>query len=102
MNQKRTKPFQIKLTEDEHATLMKLAAKRALRTGNRISAGDMLRELAFANPRAVEAKTDKTDGVKVTVTLRPEIRAAVVRSGMDISQIVNDAIAREMLMEAGA
>lgn len=96
MSQKRTKPFQIKLTEAEHATLMKLAAKRSLRTGSRISAGDMLRELAFAGNRS--ADDTKIDGVKVTVTLKPEIRAAIDRSGLDVSQVVNDAIARQMEM----
>ena len=49
---KRTKLFTVLLSENEHAALVRMSAQRTLETGKRFSVGDVLRELAFGDPRA--------------------------------------------------
>ena len=107
----RTIPLQVKLTQDEHKRVMRLAARRALKTGTRISAGDMLRELAFAYERgAVEIDGDacKDDKSKhITFEPLPEVADAIKHActstgdseGAVVNRMLADAVS-ELQMEA--
>ncbi len=52
----RTEVLQVKLTKDEKAKLFRLAAKRSMKTGQRISAGATLRELAMTELKRSESE----------------------------------------------
>lgn len=98
-NQKRDKLFTLLLSEAEHTKLVRMAAKRTISLGKRVSAGDVMREMAFGDTRPADA----ADGVEVRVKLLPEVAAAVKRAGVDPSKIVNDALIGAMqIEEAGA
>lgn len=93
-NTKRDKLFTLLLSEAEHARLVRMAAKRTISTGKRVSAGDVMREMAFGDTRP----TDGVAGVEVRVKLLPEVAAAVKRAGVDPSKIVNDALIEQLQM----
>lgn len=76
--------------------IFRLAAARALRTNKRISAGDMLRELALSHKAG-------GNGNEVRVTLLPEVWRALAHSNIgapaDINILINNALLRDLQVE---
>lgn len=103
-----TEVLQIRLSPEHKAKIMRLAAQRALATGERISAGDVLRTLALQALNEAEATTAPEesmplrDPATVQITLHPEIAKALRRAGSRAEDVINQALAQAFEMEVRA
>lgn len=101
--------LQIRLTADEKAKIFRLAARRSLDTGERISASDVLRDLAIT---ALEGNHDSTalpDASKeMLIKFKPvpevlkALKRASANSGQTTDKVINALIAEALQLETGA
>ena len=101
--------LQIRLSKDEKQKVFRLAAKRSLDTGERISASDVLRDLAMAALESTEGTLATLDAGKESLIKfkpAPEIlkalKRATLNSGQTTDKVINALLSDALQMEAGA
>ncbi len=102
--------LQIRLSKEEKQKVFRLAAKRSLDTGERISASDVLRDLAMTALESSNASLTLHDdaGKESLIKFKPapEILKALKRaqfnSGQSTDKVINTLLSDALQLEFGA
>lgn len=98
--------LQIRLSKEEKQKVFRLAAKRSLDTGERISASDVLRDLAMAALESSNASlTPHEAGKESLIKFKPSpeilkaLKRAQINSGQSADKVINALLSDALQME---
>lgn len=98
--------LQIRLSKEEKQKVFRLAAKRSLDTGERISASDVLRDLAMtalessnASPTPPDAGKESLIKFKPAPEILQALKRAQLNSGQSADKVINALLAESLQLE---